>query len=139
MGKQFRGNPNNEGGNENLVYEPSQYMPSSYPVWMRDPSVAHKCLVLIIANDSGFNDSNWISFFHGIRKADIPNVKKRVFSVDSREYLIISRSYPGEFVLSYDAFRSKITKFEGLNLQSMRMEDSEQAAPEQPLPAAQFR
>lgn len=129
MSKQFRDNPNNEGGNENLVYEPSQYVPGSYPIWMRDRSVAHACLILIIANDSGFNESNWISFFHGIRSADIQNVKSRVFNIDSREYLKISKSYPSENSIPYDAFRSKIAKFEGLKLQSMRKENSGQASP----------
>jgi hypothetical protein len=134
MGKKFRDNPENEGGNENLAYEPSQFrMPDAYskgmaPVWMLDSSVAHTCLILIIAKDKGFNESNWVSFFHGIRSADIPLVKSRVFKLGSREYSRLLDSYSNESLLPYDDFRVKISGFEGIPLQTMRKEDSEQDA-----------
>lgn len=98
------------------------------PVWMHDPSVAHICLVLIIAKDKGFNESNWVSFFHGIRTADIPLVKSRVFKMGSKEYSRLADSYLHDSLLSYNEFRVKISGFEGTPLQSMRKEDSEQAA-----------
>jgi hypothetical protein len=135
MGKKFRDNPENKGGNENLAYEPSQFrMPDAYsrgmaPAWMLDSSVAHTCLILIIAKDKGFNESNWVSFFHGIRSADIPLVKSRVFKMGSSEYSRLADSNPHDSLLSYNEFRLKISGFEGASLQSMRKEDSEQDAP----------
>jgi hypothetical protein len=126
MGKKFRDNPQNVGGNENLAYEPSQFKAHDElsagmaPVWMLDSSVAHKCLTLIIAADQGFNESNWISFFHGVPTADIPIVKNRVFEVGPREYSQLLGTYPCENLLSYNAFRGKLSAFEGVPLQSLR-------------------
>jgi hypothetical protein len=135
MSKKFRDNPNNVGGNENLAYEPSQFiMPDAYskgmaPVWMLDTSVAHTCLILIIANDKGFNDSNWVSFFHGVRSEDIPLVKRRVFKLGARTYSRLLDSYSHDSLLAYDDFRIKISGFEDIPLQTMRKKDSEQDAP----------
>jgi len=132
MGKKFRDNPDNVGGNENLAYEPSQFiMPNAFsrgmaPIWMHDPSVAHICLVLIIAKDNGFNESNWISFFNGIRTADIPIVKSRVFKMGAREYSSLSGYSSCDSLLSYKEFRIKISGFDHAPLQSMRKEDPEQ-------------
>ena len=125
MGYHFRYNPNNEGGNENVVYEPSEYFNRELPIWMRDPSTAHECIVLIMAKDKDFNESNWISFYHGIRKSDIPLVKGRVFSVGSYLYSKLSTAYFGDSVISYEAFRSKIESFEKIPLETMRKEDAE--------------
>ena len=134
MGQKFRDNSENIGGNENLAYEPSQFsMPDKYsrgvaPVWMLDSSVAHTCLILIIAKDKGFNESNWVSFFHGICSKDILLVKSRVFKLGSREYAGILDYYSHDSLLPYDDFRVKISGFEGIPLQTMRKEDSEQGA-----------
>lgn len=120
MGLQFRDNPDNEGGNENMVYEPSEYAPKHRPIWMRNPSIAHECLILIIAKDKDFNESNWISFYHGINESDIPVVKSRVFGIEEPEYKRLSTAYFGDSVISFEAFRWKIEAYKMLPLRTMR-------------------
>ena len=124
--RDYRDNPNNEGGNENLIYMPTRedwIRPGYAPTWMHDPSIADECLVLIIAKDRGFRESNWISFFYGLKQPDIVPVKEKVLAATRSKYARLTAHEPVGSVLTYEEFRSKVDSFRAAPLQSARKTD----------------
>ena len=112
----FRDNPNDEGGNENNAYEPSEYIATYRPIWMTESNVAHICIIAIIACDRNFNKSNWDSFFHGIPERNREMVKNKVIELDFSSYLKILADYTGGPHIDYEQFRKKVLSFQTRDL-----------------------
>jgi hypothetical protein len=113
IAKDLRGRSENEGGDENMVYEPSTYFGVPKAVWMRRPEVAYLCLIAIIASDRDFNQSNWNSFFHGIDPTEKAGVVDLVTLVSKQKYEKICGIYASKPHLDYESYQKKLSTFEG--------------------------
>lgn len=111
IGQNLRGNPNNVGGNENSVYEPSSYFGFQKAVWMNHPEISDICLIAIIASDHGFNKINWNSFFHGIDPSLKPEVIDKTIHASRSRYNDICINYAYGHDLPYDSYLEKVSGF----------------------------
>ena len=108
----FRDNPTNEGGNENNAYQPSAYIEGRKPAWMTNSTIAHICIIALIASDFNFNKNNWDSFFDGIQKADREAVRKKLNELSSMSYSKIVADYTIGPHLDYEQYRQKVLSFQ---------------------------
>ena len=110
--KLYRNNPNNEGGNENMIFEPSTYFdPSEKPTWMKSENNSYMFIVALIACDREFGQSNWNAFFHGIGSEKRDLIRNKVYSLKEGEYIDICTSSGADSFLPYFEFKFKINGF----------------------------
>jgi hypothetical protein len=108
----YRGNLNNEGGNENSQFEPSEYpFEAEKPNWMKFVDSAHLFLVALISSDPGFNQSNWESFFHGYSEKAKKSIVEKISKLKKCDYKEISEKYGVRPLLSFEQFTYKISNF----------------------------
>ena len=110
ISKNLRNNPANVGGNENEIFEPSFYF-SQKAVWMRHPETANICLIAFIASDSEFNESNWISFFHGFTDKTKEDIISKIINISQFRYEKICREYAFGIPIDYKSYKTKIYTF----------------------------
>jgi hypothetical protein len=113
--KYLRGNPDNVGGNETSVYEPSsyfnpdpEYVADQRPIWMRSSDAACIFLVAIISSDKGFDSHSWSAFFHGIDQKDQNKVKEYAIDINIKNYKKICDIYSFDNPISFDLYKNKI-------------------------------
>lgn len=117
IAKKLRHNPENLGGDETTIFEPSAYfnpdplhVADQRPIWMRKPEIAHIFLIAMIASDYGFDENSWLAFFRGFEKSKIPRIIHSANTVNESEYMKICKSYGYANCLAYSDYIKKISK-----------------------------
>lgn len=117
IAKDLRGNPNNEGGNETTIYNPSTYfnpdpefVADQRPVWMRHPEKAHIFLVCVIASDHGFDQNSWSAFFKAFEQDQKTKILHAADSVGELAYTKLCIKYGYAPCLRYSEYRRKFER-----------------------------
>jgi hypothetical protein len=116
IAKNLRHNPENLGGDETSLFEPSTYFNSDplyvadqRPIWMRKPDIAHIFLIALIASDHGFDENSWSVFFRGFEQSKRPSIIYSARNVNESEYAKICKDYSYANYLTYADYIKKIS------------------------------